>query len=582
MKEQIKNFKYRIKKKVDKYRYNRDDAAPWLHLYEELGYPEKLVYPKGTMYEALLQSIKKYPDLEAYEYFGKKATYAEFGEQIKDCARGLQAIGVTPEDAVTIFMPNTPEAIVMFYACNMIGAVANMVHPLSSEGEIEFCLKKANSKYIITLDALYDKLYNIREKVELEKIILSRVNESMPFVISTLFWLTKGRKIKVESPHTRNVVKWKDFIYNGRKEKIRRSEKKDTDLAIILYSGGTTGTPKGIMLNSRNGNAASAQYQIVCKGLQPKNILLCIMPIFHVFGLTVCFHTNFLSGMKAVIIPKFTPEEFGGLIKKHQPNFIVGVPTLFEALLKTDLKEDGLECVENVISGGDMLTPELQRKVNTFLKEHGCEHEIRVGWGMTECSGAATATPLHNFIPGSIGIPSPDNYVKIVKSGTEENVFYDDDGELCVSGPLVMMGYLDDEEETKNTLRVHSDGRVWLHTGDMATMNRDGMIFFKSRIKRMIISSGYNIYPNQVENVLNGHPDVMTSIVVGEPHEYKGEIAKAFVVLNPGAEKSDQLTNEIMEHCKKNLAKYMLPTSIEYRETIPTTKMGKADYRNVQ
>ena len=581
MLEGLKKAKNKVRKRIERYRYEHEFAAPWLNFYDGLKYPKHLEYPQCTIYELLEESVKRYPDYYAYDYFGRKATYSEFNDQIRKCAMGLQKIGVTKNDTVTILMPNTPEGIIMFYACNMIGAVANMVHPLSSEGEIEFCINKAKSNYILTLDALYDKLYNIKDRVQLKKIVLARVNESMPLVISTLFWLTKGRKIKVENPKTDNVINWSALISEGRKEKLRRSDKEDTELAVILYSGGTTGTPKGIMHSSRNFNITAKQNLSVCE-VPSGSSLLSIMPIFHGFGLGVCFHTVFVAGAKTIIIPKFTPEEFGKLIKKNKPNFIVGVPTLFEALTQTEMKADGLSCVTNVISGGDMLTPELQKRVNKYLKEHGSKTEIRVGWGMTECVAAATVTPIGNFIPGSIGIPSPDNYVKIVKPGTEDNVYYDEDGEICMHGPIMMMGYLDEPEETANTLRRHADGRVWLHTGDMGSMNKDGMIFFKSRIKRMIISSGYNVYPNHIENILNSYEKVLTSIVVGEPHPYKGEVAKAFVVLKPEFEKSDEIDADLKEHCKRNLAKYMLPAKIEYRETLPTTKIGKADYRNVK
>ena len=582
MKLNIKDIKTKVIKGVSKVHYEFNDEAPWLKYYEDLNYPKHINYPECTIYELLKESVIKYPNYYAYEYFGIKVTYQKFDEKIRRCAMSLQHIGVTSNDTVTILMPNTPEAIIMFYACNMMGAVANMVHPLSSEGEIEFCLNKAQSNYIITLDALYDKLHGIKNKVKLKKIILSRVNESMPLVTSSLFWLTRGRKIKKENSYTDNVIKWKDFIYEGRNEDLILSHKDTKELAVILYSGGTTGTPKGIMHSSYNFNVSALQNRTVCPGVEPGNCILSIMPIFHGFGLAICFHTVLAAGMKAIIIPKFTPEEFGKLIKTYKPNFILGVPTLFEALLQTKLKPDGLSFVKTFVAGGDALTSELQARVNTYFKEHGCDNEIRVGWGMTECVSSATVTPVGNLLPGSIGIPNPDVFVKIVKTGTEENAYYDEDGEICVSAPMVMMGYLDEPEETAITLRHHKDGKLWLHTGDMGSMNKDGMIFFKSRIKRMIISSGYNVYPNHVENVINSHPKVLTSIVVAGPHPYKGEIVKAYVVLKPNYKQNAKIDNEIREHCKMNLAKYMLPATIDYRETLPTTKLGKADYRNVK
>ncbi len=582
MKLNIKELKLKVIKGVSKVHYEFNEEAPWLKYYDDLNYPKRIDYPKCTLYELLRDSVNKYPNYYAYEYFGFKVTFRKFNEKIRRCAMSLQSIGVTKKDTVTILMPNTPEAIIMFYACNLIGAVANMVHPLSSEGEIEFCLNKAQSNYILALDALYDKLYAIKNKVKLNKIILARVNESMPLVTSSLFWLTKGRKIKTEYGHTTNVVKWKDFIYQGKNENLVESNKGPEELAVILYSGGTTGTPKGIMHSSYNFNVSALQNRIICPGVEPGNCILSIMPIFHGFGLAICFHTVLVAGMKAIIIPKFSPEDFGKLIKVYKPNFILGVPTLFEALLQTDLKPNGLSFVKTFVAGGDTLNSELQERINLFFKEHGCQSEIRVGWGMTECVSSATVTPAGNFLPGSIGIPNPDNYVKIVKPNTEENAYYDEDGEICVSGPTVMLGYLDDKKETNLVLRKHEDGKLWLHTGDMGSMNKDGMIFFKSRIKRMIISSGYNVYPNHVENVINSHPKVLTSIVIGGPHPYKGEIVKAYVVLKPTYKHNVKIDQEIKEHCKKNLSKYMLPSTIEYRETLPVTKLGKNDYRSIK
>ena len=579
----LKKIKGKFKQNINKIHYVYQESAPWLKFYDDLKYPKTIAFPECTIYELLEKAAIEYPGNCAYEYFGTKVSFAEFIKKIKECARSLQYIGVTRNDTVTILMPNTPEAIITFYACNMIGAVANMVHPLSSEGEIEFCINKASSNYILTLDALYDKLYAIKDRVNLKKIISVSVSESMPTFTSILFWIAKGRKIKIESPKTDNVIKWSSFIHKGeRVDEIIKSGKKDTELAVILYSGGTTGMPKAIMHSSRNFNVTALQNKAVCSTIQPGNSVLSIMPIFHGFGLAVCFHTILVGGMKAIIIPKFEKEDFGKLIKTHRPTLLLGVPTLFEALIQAELSKDGLSSVESLISGGDTFTPELQKRLNQYLKEHGCKHEIRSGWGMTECVAAATITPVGNFIPGSIGIPSPDNYVKIVKPGTEENVYYDEDGEICMHGPTIMMGYLGEPEETANTLRKHADGKIWLHTGDMGCMNKDGMIFFKSRIKRMIITSGYNVYPNHIESVINSHPQVMTSIVVGAPHPYKGEVAKAYIVLSPECQNSGEIDIEIQELCKKNLSKYMIPVSFEYRETLPVTKVGKADYRNVK
>ena len=448
--------------------------------------------------------------------------------------------------------------------------------------ELEFCLTKAKSEYLLTMDFVYEKLEEVEKKLKLKKIILTKANDSMNPITSVAYWATSGRKIKVKNKKD-NVVLWKDFIYEGKSiMEINRSNKTEKDLAIILYSGGTTGKPKGIMLSSRNFNVIAYQNRAVCPTVKAGDSMLSIMPIFHGFGLGICFHTIFVFGMKAVIIPKFSAATFGKLIRTYKPNFIAGVPTLYEALLSTKFREDELSFITTVLCGGDMLTPELQNRLNTFMKEHGSLTEIQVGWGMTECVASTIMTPKTNFIPGSIGIPGPDNFVKIVKPGTTENLYYDIDGEICLSSPAVMLGYLDEPEETANNLKVHEDGKTWLHTGDVGSMDKNGVIFFKSRIKRIIISSGYNIYPNHVENIINSHPKVLTSIVIGAPHSYKGEVAKAYIVLKPEYKLTEEINQDIQEYCKKNLAKYSWPVSYDYRETLPVTKVGKIDYRKVK
>ena len=582
MKVNIKSIKESIKNSANQIHYEHFDSAPWFKYYEKLNIPKNLVYPKLTLYEMLEDTAEKYPSYYAYEYFGKYCTYQEFIEKIKRCAKSFQKIGVKENDKVTICMPNVPEGIIAIYALNLIGAVANMTHPLSSETELEFYLKKAKSEYILTMDFVYEKICNIENKVDLKKVILTKASDSMNLITTAGYFITSGRKIKVKNKKS-NVISWKNFIYESRDIiELNKSKKTDEDLAVILYSGGTTGTPKGIMLSSKSFNVIALQNRIMCSGTDPGKSILSIMPIFHGFGLGICFHTAFTAGMKTIIIPKFSASSFAKLIKTYKPNFIAGVPTLYEALLQNEFKEGSLEGITAAVCGGDTLTPELQKRVNEFLKKYGSKTEIQVGWGMTECVASTIATPIGNFIPRSIGMPAPDNFVKIVKPGTIENIYYDQDGEICLHSPAVMLGYLDDEEETKMQLKKHKDGKIWLHTGDIGSMDKTGMIFFKSRLKRIIISSGYNIYPNHVEAIINKHPKVLTSIVVGVPHLYKGEVAKAYIVLKPQYTLNDEINEDINLYCKQNIAKYSLPVSIEYRETLPMTKVGKVDYRQVK
>ena len=577
----IKNITNKIKEEIEEIHYNFYDSAPWFKLYDKYT-PKSLEIPNCSMFDLVNHVAELYPNYNAYEYYGKKCTYKEFISKINRCAISLEEIGVKEKDFVSICMPNTPEAIIVFYAVNMIGAIANMIHPLSSESEIEYYLNISNSKYIFTMDFIYDKIVSINKRKPLSKIIVCKANDGMNTVTSCVYYLTSGHKNKIKEKLDNTLI-WQDFYYLSRDLPKKTTFKgKGGDLAVILYSGGTTGEPKGIMLNNTSFNAIAYQNREACKNAVAGQSILSLMPIFHGFGLGICFHTALTAGMKCIILPKFNVKEFSKIIKIYKPNFIVGVPTLYEALINAPLKSNDLECVNVALCGGDTLSSVLHKKINECLKSHGSNTEVMIGYGMTECCASVIYTPLDHFEEESIGIPEPNNFVKICEPNTTKNLYYDDDGEICISGPSVMMGYLNNEEETKNVLKKHDDGKIWLHTGDVGSMDKNGVVYFKSRLKRMIISSGYNVYPNYIENIINGYPDVLTSVVIGVPHPYKGEVPKAYIVLKPNVKLTEELKENIKNYCKKNIAKYAVPVSYEYKEELPKTKINKVDYRKLK
>lgn len=559
---------------------NKEDRL-WINKYKDAR--ANLEYPSGSMVDALTQVSRKYPEYFAYEYFGKKVTYRNFMKQIENVAKSLKNYGVDKDDRVTICMPSTPEAICTIYAANLIGAVANMIHPLSSEKEIENYVNQSDSKFILILDSVLDKVLNIKRNTKLQKIIVARPDTSMPPLMHYLYKITNYKK-KIKIPKDDDdIVLWNTFISSAKDFVGVCYEKREAnDLAVILYSGGTTGEPKGIMLSNLNINALALGAHELIKQTIPGNSVLSLLPIFHGFGLAVCIHTPLLSGMKCILIPQFNAKKFGDLIRKTKPNFLVGVPTLYEALLKQKLKKRDLECVEAVISGGDILTPELKKKVDEYLKQYGSYATVRPGYGLTEATAATCLTNEGEYVEGLIGVPFPDTYFKIVKINTLEEADIGTDGEICISGPTVMMGYLNNEVETNQTLKYHPDGKLWLHTGDVGAMQEDGTIVFKQRIKRIIVSSGYNIYPSYIENVIVSHKDVLSCAVVGVPHKYKGQVAKAYIVLKDGVELTGKIKKEIIELCKKNVSIYSLPKEYEYRSSLPKTKVGKVAFTELE
>lgn len=555
--------------------------SPWTKLYN--GVLPHLKYFDGSISEYLEYSAGKYPDYKAYNYFGITRTYKELIKKIEQTAKALKKHGVKENDKVTICMPNTPQGIIMFYAVNMVGAIANMVHPLSSEKEIEYYLTSSESKILLVIDIAYSKVMNVINNTKLEKVIVATGSDELGFIPQIAYWILKSKNKKMILLDNR-TTSWQLFYESGRTYdgnfKIKR---KPADPAVILYSGGTTGNPKGILLSNLNFNALALQSHLMCDPSKEGDSILAIMPIFHGFGIGVCIHTPLCAGMCVILIPQFKAKEFDNLIEKYQPNFIAGVPTLFEALVKTrGMSPNALSSVTCIVSGGDTLPLELKNKIEEFLKDHGSNAIVRVGYGLTECVAASCLTPSNYFKEGIIGVPFPDMYYKIVKNGTHDEVDFNEDGEICINGPTVMMGYFNNTKETMQVLRKHDDGKIWLHTGDIGCMDKDGLVYFKQRIKRIIISSGYNIYPSYIESIIDKHPAVLTSTVIGIDHPYKIQVAKAFIVLKEGIELNHKLKEDIKEYCQKNIAKYAMPYEFEYRDSIPRTLVGKIAYAKLK
>ena len=427
--------------------------------------PEHLQYPDCTMYEAVERCAQKYPSYPAYVFMGRKTSYRALVAEINLCARALKAIGVRPGDKITMAMPNCPQAVTMFYAINLVGATANMIHPLSSENEIEFYLKESGSLFAVTLDQFYHKFEAIRQNVTLDNIILASIPDALSRPVRVGYMLTEGRK-QARIPKDAPVLRWHEFLRRGLAYHWRyKAEKKAQDEAVILYSG------------------------------------------------------------------------------------------------------------------GDSLSVELKKRFDKFLFDHHATIQVREGYGLTECVTASCLTPYHISREGSIGIPFPDTYYKIVEHGTQKEVPYGTEGEICLSGPTVMMGYLHHPEETAQTLQTHEDGLTWVHTGDLGYMDPDGFVYFRQRLKRMIVTSGYNVYPSQMENILDAHELVQMSCVIGVPDPLKMQKVKAFVMLKPGVPANEETKAVLMAYIRKNVAKYALPYDIEFRAELPKTLVGKVAYR---
>ena len=555
--------------------------TPWV---KNLGdVPAHLDYFQGSMYEAVERIARQNPNAVAFDFMGRSTTYKKMIEEIQRCAKSLRTIGVREGDCVTIAMPNCPQAIYVFYAANLIGAIANMVHPLSSEKEIEFYINESKSVTVVTLDQFYHKVEAIRQNTCAVNIVIARIRDALSKPLKAGYMLTEGRKLE-KIPKDAPVIRWDEFCSLGKacfwNYKVPR---KADDPAVILYSGGTTGKTKGILLTNLNFNALAQQIIATNPMFRPGDKMLSAMPLFHGFGLGVCIHSMLANGGRCILVPRFTADSYAKLITKYKCNFIAGVPTLYEALLRLpSMDKADLSCLKGVFSGGDSLSVELKKKVDKFLYDHRSMVQVREGYGTTETVTASCLTPIHMAKEGSIGLPFPDMYFKIVEPGTDIEVPYGQEGEILMAGPTVMKEYVNHPEETAQTLRHHADGLTWVYTGDLGVMDADGFVYFRGRKKRMIFTSGYNVYPGQLENILDANPMVQMSCVIGVPDPYKMQKVKAFVMLASGVEPTQETEDKLMRYCRQHIAKYALPYDIEFRKTLPTTLVGKVAYRELE
>lgn len=564
----------------DIFRKRKEIAKPWSKYYKTEEMDIKI--PNISLYKQIKNTASKYPDNYAYRYLGKNVTYKKFIEQIDKAVISFKELNIKKGDVVTFCMPNIPEVLIGFYALNKLGGIANMVHPLSSEEEIKEAVVSTKSKYLVIVDIFYDKIKHILKETQLKNVIYVSPSNSMKLLLKIGYKLINIGKYE-KFPKDKFYISWKKFIKKSNFSKALIIDKygKDTP-AVILHSGGTSGKPKNVVLQNRAFLMAVEQEMIFLKYLNVGDSVLAIMPNFHGFGLSVCMHSTMSIGFTSILVPQFNSKKFDILFKKNKPTVIIGVPTLFEALIKNDnIKNLDLSFIKMAISGGDMLSKSLEDKVNNYFKEHGSTAKITQGYGMTEALAAVSLGIADINKSGSIGIPLPGNNIKIIDPATRKTNPYNVVGEICINTKALMMGYLNNELETNEALQIHDDGHIWLHSGDLGYMDEDGFIFCKGRIKRMIITSGYNVYPSHIEEVIESHPAVLQCTVVGVPHPYKQEVPKAFIVLKEGYY-SLFVKNEIKQYCKKNLAKYMIPKEFVYRKKLPKTKLGKVDFKKLQ
>ena len=566
----LKNTLRRLDMKLERAKYSYIDKMP-----------KDIEYFDGGMYDVVYESSCKWPHNIALQYFDTEITYKEMIKKINKVAAALKAIGAEKGDRISVCMPNTPEAIYMFYAINEIGAVANMIHPLSSEKEIEDYVNQAHSNIILCIDISYPKVEAIIKNTELEQVIVVSPTRSMATIVRVIYKLTKGRKNHIKK--SQNIITWDKFLLKSNKYIGNpHARVNSNDEAAIMYSGGTTGKPKGIMLTNLNFNAQAlgAKY-LVPELFKSEYSFMAFLPNFHAFGLGCCIHMPLYNGARSFLIPQFNPKKFKSYITKYKVSILVGVPTVFEYLTKIKFKKDALKNVKYVVSGGDMISMSNKELINDFLKTHGSKAKIENGYGLTEASGGFIFSPPKVAEdPDAIGYPLPDNEVIIMDLKTKKPAKLGSDGEILVRGLSVMKGYVGKPKETAEAFIVVG-GKKYLRTGDIGYADDKGVIHFRSRLKRMIISNGYNIYPANIEDVTLKCKKVAACAAVGREDKLRGEKVVVFVVANPDASER-AIKKELNNIYKKHLAKYEIPREIRFLPELPKTKLAKVDFKALE
>lgn len=562
---------------------------PWeKHYSEEV---REFTVPKNTMYRCIYNANKGHMNRIAMEYFGRKFTYEELFDGIDKAAKSLTALGVKKGDIITVAMPTTPEVVYLMYAISKIGAVANMIDPRTSKEGIYDYTNEAESTIFVTIDACYKKISDIREKTNVEKVISISAGDSLPYAVycgykvAEIFEYLTNKKEKVIE--NENIIKWATFIKKGNEVDYVEENTESNIPVAILHTGGTTGTPKGVMLSNDNFNTIAYQYKLSGMHLLPGHRFLDIMPPFIAYGVGAGLHMPFVVGMTSILVPKFEPEQFAKMIRDLKPNHMAGVPSHWGNVLESrELKGVDLSYLITPAVGGDAMNVKLEKRANEFLKEHRAPNNIIKGYGITEeCSLAAACVNEINA-EGSVGIPLPQNIISIFDPETEEELKYYERGEVCIYGPTTMLGYFKNPEATEKMIHVHKDGRRWIHTGDIGYMDENGMLYIDGRIKRMIIrNDGFKVFPPLIEEVIKSHEAVEECMVVGihDPNYSQGYLPKAHIILKPEyIDYQDSVEREIRLLCESKLPEYAQPVDYKFRNEFPYTNIGKVDYRALQ
>lgn len=553
---------------------------PWLKYYTEETINSSL--PECSIYEYLWENNKEYQNNVALNYFDRKITYSEVFANIEKATKSYCKIGLKQGDIVTVCAVTIPETIFSFYGLNRLGVVCNMVDPRTSAEGIREYIKEVNSKIVITIDVAYSKIKEAIQGTTVEKIVVISPADSLPQPKKAIFKLLKGVKIPNDNLH----IKWNDFIKFGEdSEPIVATYNKNTP-CVIVHTGGTTGIPKGVMLS--NDNLNSSAFQAIKSGIDFKrnHTWLNIMPPFIAYGVGNGLHLPLIVGMEVILIPSFNPDEFADLLNKYHPNHMVGVPSHYGNIIHNKkMQNKDLSYIIAPTVGGDAMDISLENETNDFLAKHNCLYPACKGYGMSEVSAGVSICSSHDVNKiGSVGIPLTHTTMAVFDTVTGKELLYNQEGEICMTGPNTMVGYYNNEAETNNVVKKHDDGLMWVHSGDIGYIDEDGFVFIKDRIKRVIIRhDGFKVFPSLIEKTVDTNDNVVSNCAVGvaDTSHSQGKLPIVFAVLKDGCD-DNEVKKELFELCQKELPEYVQPVDFVFIEKMPLTPIGKVDYRALE
>lgn len=554
---------------------------PWLKYYQKEAI--KASMPKCTLYEYLYKSNKNHLENVALEYMGREITFGELFENIEKAAKAFSGLNVKPGDIVTMCTVTTPETIYAIYGLNRLGVVANMVDPRTSAEGIRHYIGEVHSTVVLCLDVVFSKLEKAVAGTSVQKIVVTSPADSLPEPKKSLYKLLKAPKV----PTSERTVLWNHFLRCGTDVVPTYAPYQEDSCCVIVHTGGTTGDPKGVMLSNDNINAMTCQSILTDIPMRRDESWLNIMPPFIAYGIGTGLHVPLVVGMKTILIPQFDASKFADYLNKYHPNHMVGVPSHYgniitsKKMAKRDLSYIMAPCV-----GGDTMNAVLEEKTNEFLRSHGCQYSIQKGYGMTEVS-AAVSICLSNECNkiGSVGVPFSHTTISVFDPVTQEELPYGEHGEICIAGPNTMLGYYDNPDATKAILKVHEDGRTWVHSGDIGYMTEDGFLFVVDRIKRMIIRhDGFKVFPSVIETVISNCKGASACSVVGvsDRAHSQGKLPIAFVTSDNSVADWEPTKRELIALCQKELPEYAQPVDFIRLDKIPQTPIGKVDYRALE